>query len=67
VQLVRSMLAGAAEVAPARRPGRRAEWAGAVPLASSRGYRVAGDREFLLAAMPPVSDVTTMGEEYRSM
>jgi hypothetical protein len=30
--------------------------------ASSRGYRVAGDREFLLAAMPPASDVTTMRE-----
>jgi uncharacterized protein YbjT (DUF2867 family) len=62
VQLARSMLAGAAEVPPARRPGRRPERAGAVPLASRRGYRVAGDRELPLAAMPPASEVTTMGE-----
>jgi uncharacterized protein YbjT (DUF2867 family) len=40
----------------------RSTLAGAGPLASSRDYRVAGDRELLLAAMPPASDVTTMGE-----
>jgi hypothetical protein len=41
--------------------------AGAVPLASNRGYRVAGDRKPLLAAMRPASEVTTMREVHRSI
>jgi hypothetical protein len=57
----RWMLAGAAQVPRAWRPGRRADRAGAVP------YRVAGDRELPLAAMRPASDVTTMREERRPM
>jgi uncharacterized protein YbjT (DUF2867 family) len=56
------MLAGAARVPRAWRPGRRTDRVGAVPPASSRGYRVAGDRELPLAAMRPASDVTTMRE-----